>query len=75
MINLVHKLRGGIKMKDILKTDDFFIEVEEKRKDLFRIYIYSTVDDNEFIEVFLSRFAMAQLINSLTRVHLGLKPY
>lgn len=62
-------------MKETLKTEEFFIEVEEKRKDVFRMYMYSNVDDNVFIEAFLSRSELAQLIKSLTRVHLGLKPY
>lgn len=60
-------------MKQTLKTEELSIEVDEKRKDVFRMYIYSNVDDNWFIEAFLSRRELVQLIKSLIRVHLGLK--
>lgn len=62
-------------MKETLKTEELFIEVEERQNDAFALHIYHNVDDDLFIEAYLSRRELAQLIKSLTRVHLGLKPY
>lgn len=60
-------------MKEILKTEELFIEVEEKQNEAFTMHIYSNVDDDMFIEAYLSRRELAQLIKILTRVHLVLK--
>lgn len=62
-------------MKEILKTEELYIEVEERQNDAFALNIYHNVDDDLFIEAYLSRRELDQLIKTLTRVHLVLKPY
>lgn len=59
-------------MRETLKTEELFIEVENRQK-VFTLNIYHNVDEDLFVEAYLSRRELEQLIKTLTRVHSVLK--
>lgn len=62
-------------MKETLRTNELYIEVKGKRNGEFSLEIYHNIYKDMMIEADLTKDELAQLIKTLTRVHLGLKPY
>nr|DAF84396.1 MAG TPA: hypothetical protein [Caudoviricetes sp.] len=62
-------------MKATLRTNDVYIEVKKKRNGEFALEIYHNIYKDMMIDADLTKEELAQLIKTLTRVHLGLQPY
>lgn len=70
---MIEKLK--VTDKEILKTEELYIEVCKRNDDNYMLTINHNQDEDMFIEAYLSDREIRTLIKTLTRVHLGLKPY